>query len=317
MGIRVIKSAVAAVLAIYAAVWLELSAPLSAGLLAVLAVDVTRKATMRSALQRLVSSIAGLLLAALLFSLLGFHIWVIGLFIGAAYPLLARFRLKDGIVTSSVIMLHVFAYGSVTLTLLWNEAALLLTGLGAGAAINLLYMPQGDKQLAALRRRLEELYADIFRHIAAHLRNHDAIWSGQELLEAQDVLRQASSAAERLAGNQLFKDDHDWLSYCSMRRQQLDSIHRMAALVAQVYETLPHGEMVAELFDGLSRDVKSDYYQGNVLHKLEAVEQRFRQMELPGTRSEFEVRAAILQLALELKHYTAIARREKKKSPDA
>ena len=317
MGIRVIKSAVAAVVAIYVASWLGLTDPLSAGLLAVLAVDVTRKSTLRSALQRLVSSLAGLLLAGLLFSLLGFRIWVIGLFIGAAYPLLARFRLKDGIVTSSVIMLHVFAHGRVTVDVLTNEAVLLLIGLGAGTLINLIYMPQGDKRLAHLRRRLEQLYADIFGHIAAHLRHPDTIWSGQELLEAQEVLQQASSSADRLAGNQLFKDDHDWQSYCSMRRQQLESIHRMAALVAQVYETLPHGEMVAELFDALCRDVKSDYYQGNVLHKLETVEERFKQMELPRTRSEFEVRAAILQLALELKYYIAIARREKKKSPNA
>ena len=38
--------------------------------------------------------------------------------------------------------------------------------------------------------------------------------------------------------------------------------------LALVYETLPQGELVAELFDLLSDDVKSDVYEGAVEQNL-------------------------------------------------
>lgn len=132
MGIRVIKTAIAAVMAIYIADWLSLTSPLSAGLLAVLGVDVTRKRTIRNAFQRYASTILGLLFAALIFQIFGFYIWVIALFILITYPVLSRLKLRDGIITSSVIVFHVFSEGQISLDILINEVLLLSIGLGAG-----------------------------------------------------------------------------------------------------------------------------------------------------------------------------------------
>jgi uncharacterized membrane protein YgaE (UPF0421/DUF939 family) len=315
MGIRVIKTAIAVVIAIYTAGWLSLSSPLSAGLLAVLGVEVTRKRTLRNAFQRFGSSVLGLLFAAAIFHFLGFHIWVIAIFILIAYPILARVNLKDGIVTSSVIVFHVFGEGEISTQILWNEILLLFIGLGSGTLINLLYMPGSEDRLVTMKNKLEQLLSDIFIYIAKHLRDNQVLWDGQELLDAEQTVQEALNTASRSAENQLFRFDHYWFIYFHMRKQQLDTIHRMVDIVAQIYKNLPHGEMVAELFEELSRDVKTEYYTGNVTTRLQAVEEKFKDMDLPQTRSEFEVRASILQLALELKHYMSIAQKEKKKAP--
>ncbi|MNP70528.1 hypothetical protein D3C76_1667750 [compost metagenome] len=58
--------------------------------------------------------------------------------------------------------------------------------------------------------------------------------------------------------------------------------------------------------------MKSDYYAGEVEVSLLRLEQEFKAMPLPGTRAEFEMRSALLQLCLELKTYLAMSRKGKK-----
>lgn len=311
MGIRVIKTALAAVIAIYIADFIGLNFALSAGLLAILGVDVTRKRGLTNALQRIVASILGLLVALLIFYLVGFYIWAVGIFICIAYPILAKVKLKDGIVTSSVIVLHVFAEGAVSVPVVLNEVWLLLIGLGTATIFNLIYMPKADKELLQVRLNVEQLFSTIFKSIAHHLKDNTYVWSGQEIIEAHDMIEKGVLLSKKSNENALFRADAHWQIYFHMREQQLDSIQRMLQIVAQVYQTLPHGQITAEIFDELSEDVKSEYYTGHAEKNLSSLEEKFKQMKLPATREEFEVRSAILQLCVELKQYLAIAKKEK------
>lgn len=312
-GIRVLKTAIAAIAAVYAAAGLGLANPLSAGLLAVLGVDVTRRKTLMSAFVRLVASSVGLLFAIFLFRVFGFQVWVLGLFIGGVYPVLARLGLSDGIVTSTVIMIHVIAEASVDRSVVLNEVLLLLVGFGTATVVNLAYMPSGERQLQAARERAEAAMSGIFREIASALRDPGRVWDGGELLEAECAIRSGAELARRAAENALFQPETEWATYFAMRERQLDEIRRMLVLIARVYERLPYGGMAAELFDGMSRDVKSEYYAGAVEHRLAELEETFRGMPLPETREEFETRSAILQLCLDLKHYLAISKEMKKR----
>jgi uncharacterized membrane protein YgaE (UPF0421/DUF939 family) len=87
----------------------------------------------------------------------------------------------------------------------------------------------------------------------------------------------------------------------------------MLDLVAQVYQSVPHAQSIALLFDELSGDLKEDYYTGNVEKNLLELENKFKEDRLPLTRDEFEVRSALLQLNLELKNYLFIAKSSKKR----
>ncbi|WP_282935499.1 aromatic acid exporter family protein [Paenibacillus sp. RC67] len=312
MGIRVIKTALAVLASIYLAQWFGIRSPLSAGLLAILGVDVTKKKGLRTSFQRIAASLVSVTLSAILFGVLGFEIWVISLCILILYPLLVRLRLKDGVVTSSVVMFHIFMAKPITIELILNEVALLLIGLGTATVINIVYMPREDKQLLEIREKLEECLSHIFVQLSIHLKDTEYIWSGRELLEAQDLLERGLEAAYRSMENSLFQEESLWISYFIMRKQQMDSIDRMIQLVAQVYQTLPHGELLANVLERLSEDVKVEYYTGRSEKALELLIGSYRQMALPHTREEFEVRSALLQLMMELKAFLDIAKREKK-----
>jgi uncharacterized membrane protein YgaE (UPF0421/DUF939 family) len=313
MGMRVIKTALAAIVAIYAAEFFSLHFSLSAGLLAVLGVDVTKKRGIQSAIKRFLASVLGLLFAVFVFYVLGFQIWAIGIFICIAYPILSKVKLKDGIVTSSVIVLHVYAQGSITLPIIMNEIWLLLIGLGSATFFNLVYMPKADKKLLQIRMDVEQLFSEIFEKVAIHLQDNTYIWDGKEIIAVEKAIESGINLSIEADENALFRSGESyWPLYFHMREQQLESIHRMMDIVAQVYQTLPHGQITAEVFMGLSKDVKNDFYTGHAEKELFLLEEKFRDMPLPLTREEFEVRSAILQLCVELKHYLMIAKKEKK-----
>jgi uncharacterized membrane protein YgaE (UPF0421/DUF939 family) len=315
MGIRVIKTAVATIIAIYVAAACGLENFLSAGLLAILGVEVTKRRGLISALQRISASVLALLLAVFIFFLFGFHVWALSLFILIAYPLLAKVKLKDGIVTGTVAVLHLFGAKSVELSIILNEICLLMVGFGVATLVNIVYMPRFDQKLEGLRREVEELFSVIFQKIALHLRDQDTIWDGEELIAAHNVIKQGADLAQQVAENTLFREEEEWRHYFRVRRRQLESIQRMIGLIAQVYQRLPHGEMVAQLFDKISEEVKAAYYTGETERHLIELEQRFKVMPLPATRDEFEVRSALLQLLVELKYYLSIAKKEKAKTP--
>ncbi|GIP37343.1 hypothetical protein J31TS4_06230 [Paenibacillus sp. J31TS4] len=311
MLIRIVKTAAAALAAIYIAQWAGLLTPFSAGLLAILGIDVTKKKSLASASIRILASAAGLVAACVIFRVFGFQIWGIGLFLLVLYPILVKARLQDGIVTSTVIMLHLFSARRTDIAMIGNELGLLLIGFGVATVINMAYTPKAYRRLEEGKIRLEESLSGIFRQMAGHLRNPEQVWDGRELLEAEAVIREGREAARLAADNSLFRREEPWEAYYAMRGRQLDSIKRMLALLAQAYETVPHAAEIAPLFEGLSEDVKSEGYRGKVEERLLALERQFKEMPLPVTRGEFEVRSALLQLMLELKAYLAIAKRSK------
>jgi uncharacterized membrane protein YgaE (UPF0421/DUF939 family) len=311
-GMRLWKTALAATLATYIVQLFGFHHAYSAGLLAILGVEVTRKRAISTITQRFIASLIGLCIGSFILFVFGVHIVSVGIFVLTVFPILNRLNLREGMITSSVIIFHVFSVGKVDWPIIFNELMLLIIGFGAAALVNLLYMPGSDNQLVVLRKQLESAYAAIFTSIANNLRNPNFEWDGADLIRAEAKLNEGIGLARLNKENQMFRADEYWFTYFSMRSDQWDAILRMLDLVSQVYAQLPHGEMVAQLFDELSEDVQVEDYTGRVERDIEALQQRFKQLDLPVTRAEFEVRSAILQLMTELKHYLSIAKKDKK-----
>ncbi|USB34871.1 aromatic acid exporter family protein [Paenibacillus sp. YPG26] len=311
MGFRVIKTTIATVLAIVIAHLLGILNPLSAGLLAILGVDVTRKRSIHTVSSRFFASIMGLVMSSVLFYIFGFHIWVLAVYILIGFPLISRANLKEGIVTSSVVVFRVFGGEDVSFEALFTQILLLIIGLGSAVVVNLIYMPNEEDKLTGIRRKVDSLFGLIFERIASQLRDPDYVWDGQELIEASREVELGLSTANRALDNQVIAPDEAWAIYFYMRKQQLDRIESMLQLISQVYQRMPQGEKASVLFDQLSIDVKRETYTGNTEHMLQELEKEFKAMELPHSREEFEIRSAILQLCRELALYLDISRTSK------
>ncbi|MFD0699015.1 aromatic acid exporter family protein [Paenibacillus sp. GCM10027628] len=317
MGFRVLKTAIAVIIAMVLSQILGIKSPASAGLLAILGVEVTKKKGIQNSIHRIAASTLALIIGSGLFWMFGFHAWVVGLFVIIVFPVLHRLRISEGTVTGAVVMFHLYAYETIAPLAILNEIKLLLVGLGTATLINIAYMPKADKTIVAHKQRVEALFSVIFVKIAQHLRDNTLVWDGKELLEAgEEIERGAALAKKSMENSLIFGGDPYWRVYFYMRGEQLESIQRMIGLVAQVYQTLPQGELVAAIFEELSHSVKEDYYTGTAEKELQELDQRYKEMPLPESRQEFEVRSAILQLNRELMQYLSVAKKQKKQRPE-
>ncbi|MFD1774502.1 aromatic acid exporter family protein [Paenibacillus rhizophilus] len=311
MGFRVIKTAAATLLSVLLAAAAGIPNAQSAGLLAILGVEVTRKRSVKTITARFFASLVGLFFGCGLFWLLGFHYWVLCLFVLFGFPLIVRAGFREGIVTSSVIVFRVFGQAELSIHVLIQQVELLAIGLGSAGLVNLIYMPKTGELMYGIRREVDGLFSIIFKQISNTLHDPQYVWDGKELIQAGSAVQRGLNAAAREMENSVIHPDEAWNVYFYMRKEQLESIQNMIQLLSQVYQHLPHGEMVAELFEQLSNDVLNEEYTGRTEKLLNTLEQEFQEMNLPSSREEFEVRSAILQLCRELALYLKIAKQYK------
>ncbi|MEH7388610.1 aromatic acid exporter family protein [Bacillus sp. JJ1521] len=307
IGYRTLKTAVGATIAISIAKLIGLDSFASAGILTILCIKVTRKKSLKSSWERFIACVVGILFSFVFFEGIGYHPLTIGLLLLLFIPTVVAIKAKDGIVTSTVIILHIFSAGNVTLALIVNELGLIIIGIGVALLVNL-YMPSVDKQLKAYQQEIETMFGNILNEMVHYLRTGESIWDGQEITAIGELLKKAKRIANRDVENSLIRDEPLYYTYFEMREKQFDILQRMLPTITSITQSVEQREMVADFIMEVSKSIHPGNTAFVFLQKLEAMRKEFREMPLPETREEFETRAALLQFIKEMEEYLIIKR---------
>jgi uncharacterized membrane protein YgaE (UPF0421/DUF939 family) len=230
---------------------------------------------------------------------------VIGLLLLFFIPAAVMVKVSDGIVTSSVIILHIFSAGDVTKELLLNELGIIIVGIGVALAANL-YMPSLDTKLKEYRLQIEENFKIIFDEIVIYLRTNESKWDGREITETMELINEAKTLAFRDVENHFLRNDNLYYNYFKMREKQFEIIERVLPSVTSISLTVEQGEMIADFIEELSEHIHPGNTAIQFLEKLYRMRVSFEDMELPKTREEFEARAALLHFVKEMEQYLII-----------
>ncbi|MFT4415667.1 aromatic acid exporter family protein [Fredinandcohnia humi] len=305
IGYRTLKTALGTTISISLAKLFELDSFASAGILTILCIKVTRKKSLQSSWERFVACVIGILFSSIFFEGIGYHPISIGILLIFFIPTLVAVRAKDGIVTSTVIILHIFSAGNVTIALIINELGLIIIGIGVALLANL-YMPSVDKQLKAYQQEIEEKFGNILTEMVHYLRTGESIWEGKEITDLAELLKKAKSIALRDVENNILRDDNQYYTYFNMREKQFEILQRMLPIITSITHSVDQGKMVANFLEEVSQSIHPGNTARKFLHKLEEMRKEFREMPLPKTREEFETRAALFQFIKEMEEYLII-----------
>lgn len=311
IGYRTIKTAIATPLAIWIAELLQVENAVSAGILAILCIQPTRKRSALSAWHRIGACLLAIVFSAVLFETIGYMPLAIGILLLLFIPATVRLGLAPGIVSSSVIILHLYTSQSVSLSLVLNEIILITVGVGIALAVNL-YMPSLESDLENLQTRLEDNFHTILLEIAIYLKEGRETWTGKELTEAEELLEKAEGLVARDVENHLFRGHHPYYEYFLMRRKQFDLLERMLPLVSQMTGLYEQSYKMGDFFEQLADSVNPGNTARLHLQKLEEIRKEFREDNLPQTREEFETRANLFRLLYEIEQYLVLKRTFKK-----
>ncbi|RHW41143.1 aromatic acid exporter family protein [Neobacillus notoginsengisoli] len=305
IGYRTTKTAIGTAAAIIIAQQLGATNFAAAGILTILCIKPTQRKSLRTAWDRFLACMLAMPFSAAFFEILGYHPTIIGLMLFFFIPTLVMLKANDGIVTSSVIILHIYSAGHVSKDLFLNEFLVISVGIGVALLMNL-YMPSLDKKLFEYSAKIEENFQKIFMEMANYLRTNEGEWDGREISETARLLNEAKSLAYRDVENHLVREENLYYHYFTIREKQFDIIKRILPISASLGRSFEQGKMVADFIEELSKNI----HEGNPafihLHKLRQMKMEFEEMDLPKTREEFEARAALVQLTNELEQYLVI-----------
>ncbi|MFE4705828.1 aromatic acid exporter family protein [Peribacillus simplex] len=302
IGYRTIKTALGATLAIIIAQMLNLEYFSAAGIIAILCIQVTKKKSVYASWHRFLACLIAMAYASLFFHFIAFHPLIIGLILLIFIPTTVALKINEGIVTSSVIIMHLYGAGDITFSLLINETILIAVGVGVALVMNL-YMPSVDDKLLAYQESIETNFSAILMGIVRYLRDNDHTWDGKEITDTANLLNQAKSLAFRDVENHFLREEDLYYHYFKMREKQFEIIERILPLVTNIPLVVKQSGIVADFIEDLAENVHPQNTAILYLKKLEEMEIHFRGMALPQTREEFESRAALLQLMKEMERY--------------
>ncbi|MBX9972946.1 aromatic acid exporter family protein [Cytobacillus firmus] len=305
IGYRTIKTAVGTSISIMIAQMLQLDNFVSAGILTILCIKVTKKKSLRASWDRFFACLMAMAFSSLLFEGIAYHPLVIGLLLLFFIPAAVMVKASDGIVTSSVIILHIYSAGEVSMELLLNELGIIIVGIGVALIANL-YMPSLESKLKEYRLEIEENFKIIFDEIVKYLRTHESSWDGREITETMELIDEAKTLAFRDVENHFRRNENLYYHYFKMREKQFEIIERVLPSVTSIALPVEQGEMIADFIEELSEHIHPGNTAIQFLEKLYRMRVSFENMELPKTREEFEARAALLHFVKEMEQYLII-----------
>jgi len=304
IGFRTVKTAVGMTLGVIICKLLGLDNYASSAILVVLCIKHTKMHSVQAILSRLVSCLLILFLGSAIFSLLGQHAFVLGLIVLLFIPLTVVLNVQEGVITSCVILLHVFNAKAINGHLILNEIMLLIVGLGIAFLMNLM-MPSLDKKLNHFKQDIENQITEIFNIFsqACSMHNdHLNIKFDSLLLN----IKKAKSLAFRDVKNHFVRNENSFYHYFDMREEQVELLKRMTSLLERINTDDAILEKISQLMYEIGSNVNSNDYTALRLHSLYEIRLSLDDLPLPTTHKTLNSRAHIIQILNELEEYLNI-----------
>ena len=301
-----VKITVAAVLAILCAQALKLDFAVSAGIVAILSVQPTKKETLRTALARLLAFAVALVISITLLNFLGFTVPVFFLYL-LLFILVCQWRKWiSAMAMDSVLISHFLSFGKTGLPEIKNEVLLFLLGVGFGILVNLLLHKKTD-YIEELKNKTDEQIKLALHRMALRIQNPDlADYDGSCFSSLNKSLFTAKKQAEENYNNQFSKKDTFDTLYLEMREKQTKILYEMYKAARNLKAIPPTARLLSDFLEKVSNEYHKDNDVKALLDELVLIHDKMKAHPLPQTRSEFEDRANLFILMERLKEFLHI-----------
>ncbi|MDE6052583.1 MAG: hypothetical protein K2G55_02205 [Lachnospiraceae bacterium] len=307
--VKAFKIALAAVLSILTANLLGLQYAVTAGIITVLSIQNTKRETLKTARNRGLAFLCALILAFLCYSFLGFCVgaFIVYLFLFAFLCLSAGWG--EAIAMDSVLISHFLTEQSFGREMFGNEVLLFLIGTFFGILINL-HLRKKEGEFDRLSVQVDDDIKGIVHRMAENLRREDKTgYNSDCFMRLEDKIRLAKECALRNWNNTFWSQSSYEMDYIKMRENQsrvlrniYDSIVRIRILPTQIMQ-------VADFFEEIEAQYHRDNDVAELLKILEKLFADMKQENLPVNREEFEARALLFYMLMQLEEFLTLKNR--------
>lgn len=299
---RTLKILFATIIAIWIAQFLHLSYATSAGIIAILSLLDTRRSSFKVGQQRLFSVVLALVIAYVVYTLVGYSLFAIVLYLVVYIPLVYYFKLEVGIAPSTVLVFHLLQEKSIDIAWIANEFSLFAIGVGVALIVNM-YMPSQQKEIEEYHLKVENQLQEILFKFSDFLRNGNGANDAVLINELDTILQKALDVVYLERHNQMFHQTNYEVHYFEMRKEQNKILNQIAMKMNAIHFESEQSVILAQLFRRTANQLSETNSAKSLLDDISIFLASFRKRALPSTREEFEARATLFQILHDLERF--------------
>ncbi len=301
-----LKVSIAVALAIAIANILQLEHAISAGIVAVLSIQPTKRETVDMAIGRLIAFLIALVIAMISYSIFGFN--QIGFWVYIVpYVFLCYLKKWTAAITmNSVLVSHFITYGNMNPEHILNESLIFGIGISVGILMNL-HLHNKKAYMEDLKTKTDEQIVEILLKMGRQIQNLNVEdYNENCFTELEHIIREAKNTAEANYKNQLRKQDDFDVKYIAMRHKQYSVLYDMYKTVKTI-ETTPHtAVIIAEFFENMAKVFHRENDGRLLMEKFKEMDNYMKKQPLPIERQEFEDRARLFSLMRNIEEFIEI-----------
>lgn len=304
--IKTIKLSVASLAAILIANMLGIENGISAGIIAILSVLDSRAATIRGAIDRIFSAFIGLSIGVICFKAIGYNPYAFSMFLLLFVPISMYIKIGIGLVPTSVLVTHLWLAKDVNLSLLVNEMLIVILGCIIAIVVNF-YFPSGRRKLYSKLNKLNIDIGNIFNLFYRELTTNFNYDSYNELYEdLYTSVMQMEKMAKIEDQNNILSGDKTNSYLVNIAKEKVRILRDMIKVFKMIPKDYYGGGEFAEIINEVALKINSEYDMNIISEKLKDVYSIYREKPLPVTREEFEIRAAMFRLLVQLEEFVSL-----------
>ena len=305
------KIAVGSSAAIYIAQILGLEYEASAGTIALLTLVTTKWETVRLSLYRLITFAFSVVLAGITFACLDSEWIAYGVYIFFLFGISSALGWKATISVNAVIGTHFLTSRDFGYEFVRNEFLLVLIGITIAVILNLFHDYRSQREYLIRNMRVtEEKLRTILLELASYLSSEEMqrnVWDDIRSLEAD--LQDYIGDAYEYQDNTFQSHPGYYIDYFEMRMKQLSILHNLHYEVKRLRMIPAQAQIVADYIRYVSGYVVEHNSPEEQIRKLEQIFIDMKDEPLPESREEFENRAVLYHILMDLEEFLIMKRR--------
>ena len=305
------KIGIGSSVAIYIAEMLHLQYATSAGIITLLTLITTRWGTLKLSGQRVITYVGSVALCYAIFQVIP-SMWIAyGVFLFFTVLITELLGWRGTLSVNAVIGTHFLVAQDFSMDFMVNEFLLVFIGISIAIVLNLVHINNAHENgLIHRMRHVEHQMKQILIELAGYLvreKTGARVWDDLIFLEKE--LEENLELANEYHNNTFQSHQDYYMEYFEMRLKQCGALHNLHAEMRRIRELPKQAQIVSEFITDITEFVAEMNDPVRQISELEGLLQTLREEPLPTTHEEFENRAHLYHVLMDLEEFLLYKKR--------
>jgi len=306
-----LKIGIGASAAYFVAEILGLSFASSAGIITLLTLQTTKWETFRLSIRRLLTFFFTFALCWVLFHVLRTS-WIdYGIYLFFLVFLCEFLGWRSAISVNAVIATHFLSTHNFTFEFMVNELLLVVIGITIAILLNLFHINNVHEMgIIKSMRHVEHQMKQILVELSGYLKHQSMgqhVW--EDIVKLEDELGKYLDLAHEYQNNTFVSHPEYYINYFRMRREQCGALHNLHKEMRRISNLPKQAEIVSDYILDMCDHVTEMNNPKKQIEQLEEVTDNMKKEPLPETMEEFESRALLYHVLMELEDFLLYKKR--------